>query len=283
VILVGHEVFRRLEIPVTLLLTSLGDPTCRPAYREALLAFLRGLGDKLPAAARARAEQNPLRVLDMKDPLVEELTAGAPLVRDFLCGTCKAHDEAVRELLAGVGVEWEDAPRLVRGLDYYQRTTFEWQAGSLDAAQNALGGGGRYDGLSEALGGPPAPGIGWALGLDRTVLALEQAGRLPADPWRLDALVVPLAAAAKVPAQRLVRDLRRAGLVADLPYADRTLNGHMKAAAKAGARTVVILGEQELAAGQAAVRDMAAREQEAVATAEVVTRVAAIAGQVRGD
>jgi histidyl-tRNA synthetase len=158
-------------------------------------------------------------------------------------------------------------------------TTYE----SLDAAQNALGGGGRYDGLSEALGGPPAPGIGWALGLDRTVLALEQAGRLPSDPWRLDALVVPLAAAAKVPAQRLVRDLRRAGLVADLPYADRTLNGHMKAAAKAGARTVVILGEQELAAGQAAVRDMAAREQEAVATAEVVTRVAAIAGQVRGD
>ena len=171
VVLVGHEVFRRLEIPVTLLLTSLGDPVCRPAYREALLTFLHGLGDKLPAAARARAEQNPLRVLDMKDPLVEELTAEAPLMRDYLCGACKAHDEAVRELLAGVGVEWVEAPRLVRGLDYYVRTTFEWQAGSLDAAQNALGGGGRYDGLSEALGGPPAPGIGWALGLDRTVLA----------------------------------------------------------------------------------------------------------------
>ncbi len=200
---------------------------------------------------------------------MEELTAGAPLVRDFLCGACKAHDEAVRELLAGVGVEWEDAPRLVRGLDYYQRTTFEWQAGSLDAAQNALGGGGRYDGLSEALGGPPAPGIGWALGLDRTVLALEQAGRLPADPWRLDALVLPLVPAARLPAQRLVRDLRRARLVADLPYADRTLNGHMKAAAKAGARTVVILGEQELAAGQAAVRDMAAREQHPVPLDEV--------------
>jgi histidyl-tRNA synthetase len=277
VVLVGHEIFRRLDIPVTLLLTSLGDQTCRPAYREALLAFLRGLGDRLPAAARARAEQNPLRVLDSKDPLVEELTAGAPLLRDYLCGACKAHDEAVRELLAGAGVTWEEAPRLVRGLDYYQRTTFEWQAGSLDAAQNALGGGGRYDGLSEALGGPPAPGIGWALGLDRTVLALEQAGHLPPDPWRLDALVVPLVAAAKVPAQRLVRDLRRAGLVADLPYADRTLNGHMKAAARVGARTVVILGEQELAAGQAAVRDMAAREQEAVAMGEVVTRVAAIA------
>ena len=214
----------------------------------------------------------------MKDPLVEELTAGAPLMRDFLCGPCKAHDEAVRELLAGAGVTWAEAPRLVRGLDYYQRTTFEWQAGSLDAAQNALGGGGRYDGLSEALGGPPAPGTGWALGLDRTVLALEQAGRLPADPWRLDALVLPLAPAAKAPAQTLVRDLRRAGLVADLPYAERSLKGHMKAANRAGARSVVILGEQELAAGQAAVRDMTARDQRPVPLAEVVAEVGRITG-----
>jgi histidyl-tRNA synthetase len=279
VVLVGTEIFRRLGVPVTLLLASLGDPACRPAYREHLLGFLRGLGDKLPAEARARAEQNPLRVLDMKDPRVQELTAAAPLMRDFLCGPCKAHDEAVRELLAAAGVDWVEAPRLVRGLDYYVRTTFEWQAGSLDVAQNALGGGGRYDGLSELLGGPPAPGTGWALGLDRTVLALEQAGRLPADPWRLDALVLPLVAAAKAKGQLLVRDLRRAGLVADLPYAERTLNGHMKAAARAGARTVVILGEQELAAGRAAVRDMGARAQAEVALGEVVAAVGRIAGR----
>jgi histidyl-tRNA synthetase len=279
VILVGHEVFRRLGVPVTLLLTSLGDATCRPAYREALLSFLRGLGDRLPAEARARAEQNPLRVLDMKHPLVQELTAGAPLLRDFLCDACKAHDEAVRELLATAGVEWVEAPRLVRGLDYYVRTTFEWQAASLDAAQNALGGGGRYDGLSELLGGPPAPGVGWALGLDRTMLALEQGGRLPADPYRLEALVIPLPPAARPVALRLVLDLRRAGLVADLPYAERTLNGHMKAAARAGARTVVLLGEQELAAGQATVRDMTAREQAAVALGEVVARVREIAAE----
>jgi histidyl-tRNA synthetase len=279
VILVGHEVFRRLGVPVTLLLTSLGDATCRPAYREALLSFLRGLGDRLPAEARARAEQNPLRVLDMKHPLVQQLTADAPLLRDFLCDACKAHDEAVRELLAAAGVEWVEAPRLVRGLDYYVRTTFEWQAASLDAAQNALGGGGRYDGLSELLGGPPAPGIGWALGLDRTVLALEQGGLLPADPYRLEALVIPLLPAARPVALRLVLDLRRAGLVADQPYAERTLNGHMKAAARAGARTVVLLGEQELAAGQATVRDMTAREQAAVALGEVVARVREIAAE----
>ena len=166
--------------------------------------------------------------------------------------------------------------RLVRGLDYYVRTTFEWQAESLDAAQNALGGGGRYDGLSEALGGPrPPASLGPRPGPDH---ARPRAGRpAPADPWRLDALVVPLVPAAKVPAQVLVRDLRRAGLVADLPYAERTLNGHMKAAAKAGARTVVILGEQELAAGRAAVRDMTARDQQAVPLEEVVARVRRVA------
>ena len=277
VILVGHEAFRRLGIPVTLLLTSLGDAACRPAYREELLGFLRGLGGRLPAEARARAEQNPLRVLDMKDPRVQELTADAPLLRDFLCGACKAHDEAVRELLAVAGLTWVEAPRLVRGLDYYVRTTFEWQAETLDAAQNALGGGGRYDGLSELLGGPPAPGIGWALGLDRTVLALEQGGLLPADPHRLEALVIPLVPAARPVAFRLVLDLRRAGLVADLPYAERTLNGHMKAAARAGARSVVILGEQELGAGQATVRDMTAREQAPVDLAGVVSRVRDVA------
>jgi histidyl-tRNA synthetase len=277
VVLVGEEVFRQLDVPVTLLLTSLGDATCRPVYRDKLLGYLRELGGRLPAEARARAEQNPLRVLDMKDQRVQELTADAPLMRDFLCGACRAHDEAVRELLAAAGVKWVEAPRLVRGLDYYVRTTFEWQAGSLDAAQNALGGGGRYDGLSEALGGPPAPGIGWALGLDRTVLALQQAGRLPADPWRLDALVLPLVPAAKAQAQSLVRDLRRAGLVADLPYAERTLNGHMKAAAKAGARTVIILGEHELADSQAAVRDMTARQQTAVPLDQVVTSVRRVA------
>lgn len=283
VILVGHEVFRVLGLDVTLLLTSLGDQDCRPVYRERLLEFLRGLGDRLPAEARARAEQNPLRVLDMKDPRVQELTADAPVMRDSLCANCKAHDATVRSLLAEAGVEWVDAPRLVRGLDYYMRTTFEWQANSLDAAQNALGGGGRYDGLSELVGGPPAPGIGWALGLDRTVLALEQAGRLPEAPWQLKALVLPLAQAAQGVAVRLVRDLRRAGLAADQPYAERSLRGHMKSAARTGALAVVLVGEDELAAGEASVRDMRASEQRRVPLDEVVEVVAGIAAADSGE
>lgn len=277
VILVGHEVFRALGIQVTLLLTSLGDTECRPVYRERLLEFLRGLGDQLPAEVRARAEQNPLRVLDMKDPYVQRLTAGAPLMRDSLCTACKAHDDTVHSLLADAGVAWVEAPRLVRGLDYYMRTTFEWQADALDAAQNALGGGGRYDGLSELVGGPHAPGVGWALGLDRTVLALERAGRLPEPPVQLQALVLPLTPAARGTALTLVRDLRRAGLAADQPYAERSLRGHMKAAAKVGARAVVLLGDEELAAGQASVRDMAARQQAGVPLDSVVAAVARIA------
>jgi len=276
VVLVGHEVFRELGAEVTLLLTSLGDAECRPAYRGRLLEFLHGLGDELPAQARARAELNPLRVLDMKDSRVQELTADAPLMRDALCPACRAHDERVRGLLAEAGIKWVEAPRLVRGLDYYVRTTFEWQAAGLDAAQNALGGGGRYDGLSEAVGGPPAPGVGWALGLDRVVLALGPAGRLPVDPYRLDVLVIPLGDRAGDTAFTLVRDLRRAGLVADLPYAERTLKGHMKAAAKAAAAAVVILGEAELAAGQVGIRDMAARDQQPVPLADAVRAVEAI-------
>jgi histidyl-tRNA synthetase len=277
VILVGHEVFRTLGIEVTLLLTSLGDPECRPVYRERLLDFLRGLGDRLPSEVRARAELNPLRVLDMKDPFVQQLTADAPVMRDSLCGPCKAHDDTVRSLLADAGVAWREAPRLVRGLDYYMRTTFEWQADALDAAQNALGGGGRYDGLSELIGGPPAPGVGWALGLDRTVLALEHAGQLPAEPAQLHALVLPLTPAARAIAVRLVRDLRRAGVAADQPYAERTLRGHMKAAARSGARVVVLLGDEELAANRASVRDMRARDQTSVPLDAVVATVAPVA------
>jgi len=275
VILVGEEAFRLLGAEVTLLLTSLGDERCRPAYRERLLGFLHGLGDRLPAQARARAEQNPLRVLDMKDPYIQELTTAAPLLRDSLCDACQQHHEAVCELLATAGVKWVEAPRLVRGLDYYVRTTFEWQAEGLDAAQNALGGGGRYDGLSELLGGPPAPGIGWALGVDRTVLALQRSGRLPDAPEALAVLVLPLAGTpqARAIALTLVRDLRRAGIAADLPYAERPLRRHLQAAAKHGARAVVLLGDEELAAGQATVRDMTAHDQASVPLDAVVAEI----------
>ena len=275
VVLVGHEVFRRLDIPVTLLLTSLGDPACRPAYREALLAFLRGLGDRLPAAARARAEQNPLRVLDMKDPLVEELTAEAPLMRDYLCG-------AARPTTRPCGSSWPAS-----GSSGRRRPG--WSAGSTTTSgPPSSGRPGRWTrprtpsaaaAATTAVGGPrrpPAPGIGWALGLDRTVLALEQAGRLPADPWRLDALVLPLTPAARArPRPWSATCAGPAWSPTSLcrPHPQRPHEGR----GQGRARTVVILGEQELAAGQAAVRDMTAREQRPVPLDQVVDQVRRVA------
>ena len=154
----------------TLLLNSLGDKNCRPVYREALQKFLRGLD--LDEETRQRIEINPLRVLDDKRPEVRAQTQDAPVMTDYLCAECKAHHDTVRALLVDLGIPFTDAPRLVRGLDYYTRTTYEFDHALL-GAQSGIGGGGRYDGLSEEIGGPPLPGIGFAVGLDRIVLAVE--------------------------------------------------------------------------------------------------------------
>ena len=174
----------------TLLLNTLGDRNCRPAYRAALQEFLRQLD--LDEDTRARIEINPLRVLDDKRREVREQTANAPYIVDYLCGDCKTHHDTVRALLASLNIPFEDAPRLVRGLDYYMRTTYEFDHALL-GAQSGIGGGGRYDGLSEDIGGPPLPGIGFAVGLDRIVLAVESergaararppAARSSASPW----------------------------------------------------------------------------------------------------
>jgi histidyl-tRNA synthetase len=169
-IAVAWDAYRSLGLrQFTLLLNSLGDATCRPVYRKALQEFLRGLD--LDEETRRRIEINPLRVLDDKRPEVRDQLADAPMMIDYLCDACRAHHDQVRELLADTGITWTDAPRLVRGLDYYTRTTYEFDHPLL-GAQSGIGGGGRYDGLSEDIGGPALPGIGFASGLDRIVLAM---------------------------------------------------------------------------------------------------------------
>ena len=181
-IILADQAYRSLGLRTfRILLNSLGDKTCRPVYRERLQGFLRGLD--LDEETRRRIEINPLRVLDDKRADVQRQLAGAPLLRDYLCDACKAYHEEVRELLTAAGVAFEDDEKLVRGLDYYTRTTFEFVHDGL-GAQSAVGGGGRYDGLSEMIGGPALPSVGWALGVDRTVLALEAEGitlELPAS------------------------------------------------------------------------------------------------------
>ncbi|HEX7354139.1 MAG TPA: histidine--tRNA ligase [Mycobacteriales bacterium] len=244
-----------------LLLNSLGDATCRPVYRQRLTAFLAGLD--LDEDTRHRAEINPLRVLDDKRPDVQAQLADAPLIGDVLCDACRAHHDAVRTALTDLGVPFDDDPRLVRGLDYYTRTAFEFVHDGL-GAQSAIGGGGRYDGLSQALGGPPLPSIGWALGVDRTVLALEAEGVTVAGDARCDVYVVPLGAAARRRSVRLVADLRTAGVATDVSYGDRGLKGAMKGADRSGARYALVLGDRDLDAGTVQCKDLASGEQVAL-------------------
>ncbi|WP_182905961.1 histidine--tRNA ligase [Microbispora sp. H13382] len=252
---------------VRLLLNSLGCKECRPAYRAALQDFLRGLD--LDEATRTRIEINPLRVLDDKRPEVRAQLDGAPLVTDHLCGACKAYHEEVRGLLTAAGVAYEDDPRLVRGLDYYTRTTFEFLHDGL-GAQSAVGGGGRYDGLSEQIGGPALPSVGWALGVDRTVLAMEAEGLLAERPRGVEVFAVPLGEEARRRVFPLVSELRRAGLAVDMAFGGRGVKGAMKAADRSGARYALILGDRDIEAGAVQVKDLTTADQTAVPLAEVV-------------
>ena len=249
-------------------LNTLGDRACRPAYRIKLQDFLRGLD--LDDETRRRIELNPLRVLDDKRREVAAQVADAPLMVDHLCDDCRAHYDAVREQLAGLGISWTENPRLVRGLDYYTRTTFEYVHHRL-GAQASIGGGGRYDGLSARLGGPDVSGIGWAIGIDRTLLALAAEDHVPKETARVVVFVVPLGAAARRRALPLATELRQAGVACDLVFGAKGLKGSMKAADRSGARYAVILGERDIADGVAQLKDLGSGQQRAVPLTDLVT------------
>jgi histidyl-tRNA synthetase len=266
VVTIGYDGYRALGLTgFRLLLNTLGDSACRPAYRARLQEFLRALD--LDDETRQRVEVNPLRVLDDKRPEVQAKVADAPLISDHLCDACRAHHDAVRTHLADVGVDWTDEPRLVRGLDYYTRTTFEFVHDGL-GAQSGIGGGGRYDGLSETLGGPPLPGIGWGLGVDRTMLALAHEDVVPATLDVTRVYAVALGADPKRELVRLVTRLRRAGVATDIAYGERGLKGAMKGADRSGAQLALVLGERDLAEGVVQVKDLRTGEQEAVLLAD---------------
>lgn len=251
---------------------SLGDPACRAGYRRELSAFLAGLD--LDPETRQRAAVNPLRVLDDKRAQVREQLVAAPLLAEHLCAACREHHAAVLGYLDDLGVGYRQDPRLVRGLDYYTRTTFEFEHPGL-GAQAAIGGGGRYDGLAEALGGPALPGVGFGLGLDRTVLALAAQGHRVGEAARCAVFAVPLSEPAKRRLVTLVADLRRAGVATDLAYGGRGLKGAMRAADRSGARYALLVGQRDLAAGLAQLKDLAGGGQEPVALESVVAVLAA--------
>ena len=269
-IAVAYDAYKSLGLTqFTLLLNTLGDQNCRPAYRQALQEFLRKLD--LDEDTRARIEINPLRVLDDKRPEVREQTASAPYIVDYLCADCKAHHDTVRALLTSLDIPFQDAPRLVRGLDYYMRTTYEFDHALL-GAQSGIGGGGRYDGLSEDIGGPSLPGIGFAVGLDRIVLAIEseRGAKAQAAATGCQVFGVPLGdpvLAKEVHADvlSLITKLRRAGVNADMTFGSRGLKGAMKAADRSGARFAVIIGTAERKAGTVSLKDLQNGDQQDVA------------------
>ena len=273
VIEVGARFLQEAGVSAHLLLNSIGhvDDSCRGGYLNTLAEWLAANRARLGPEDRERSQTNPLRTFDSKDARTREALTEAPLITDYLCDACRKHFASVRELLSAVGVTFELAPRLVRGLDYYTRTAFEFVAGEL-GAQNAVGGGGRYDGLAEALGGRPLPGIGFALGLDRIVLARRDdvAGAV-AGP--VDVYVVSLGDEARVEALRLATRLRAAGVGADLDLAGRSMKGQMKDADRSGARWAVILGSEELASGRVTLKDLRSGEQIEVPSAGIEARL----------
>jgi histidyl-tRNA synthetase len=248
---------------VEILVNSIGDAGCRPAYVAELTAYFRRHVEALPELERARLETNPLRLLDSKDPAMAALVPAAPKSTDHLCGPCAAHFAAVREHLDTLGIAYRIEPSLVRGLDYYTRTAFEYYRRGAEGQQQALGGGGRYDGLIELLGGKPTPGIGFALGLDRVVLALEASGTpAPREPAPIAVVcgADPGATAARL---AVATRLREAGLAVRADLSRRRLGRQLEAAVREGAHYAVILGD-ELAEGGVQLRDLDAASQKLV-------------------
>jgi histidyl-tRNA synthetase len=255
---------------------SIGDATCRPAYIEELTAFYGANVRHLPPVEKDRLERNVLRLLDSKDPAMIALNAGAPRIIERLCEACSAHFAAVRAHLDALGIDHVIEPGLVRGLDYYTRTAFEFWPAAGGGQQSALGGGGRYDGLVELLGGRPTPGIGFGLGLDRVMLALEAHGvSAPVDvPLAVVVGAEPDATAERL---RIATELRGAGLAIGVDLAPRKLGRQLEAAVKAGARFAVIVGD-ELADGHIVLRDLGAASQKPVAIADLPTLLKRKAG-----
>jgi histidyl-tRNA synthetase len=253
-------------------INSMGDDACRPDYRTRIAEYIRThVGDLCEECGR-RAETNPLRAFDCKNPGCRSVMAKAPLLRDELCEECAAHYGAVKAYLDHLGIAYEEDPSLVRGLDYYTRTVFEVQAAGL-GSQNAIGGGGRYDRLMEQYGGAPTPGLGWAVGFERIVLALKAADiEVPVRP--LAEVFVARAVPEVAGDAFLITDsLRRAGVAAEIDHQARSLKSQFKSADRLGARFVVVVGPDEIATGQVTVRDMTAGTESRVEIRDLDTTI----------
>ena len=272
VITLGERFLRERGVRnMRLYLNSIGDPVCRPAYRERLVAYLEPHRDRLDADCQSRIATNPLRVFDCKVDGQKDFVIAAPTMIEHLCRACAEHFAQVKVGLEEAEIVYHLDPRLVRGLDYYTRSAFEWVSGSLASEQSStVNGGGRYDGLAETLGGPPTPGVGFAMGLDRVLLAMEAEGVDAQGPRGPHCFVVAIGDDARAAGRSLIDSLRDAGIPATGSHEERPLKAQLKMADRSDAAFVAILGERELADGTVTLRRLADGVQKVVPTADVV-------------
>jgi histidyl-tRNA synthetase len=277
VIALGWQFFQHIGLrDVTLLLNSLGDAGDRQRYVAALEAYFSERNDQLSDDAKVTLARNPLRVLDSKREGDQHVIAGAPTIASFLSAEASEHFASVCDGLQRIGVPFVVNERLVRGLDYYRRTTFEYVSGALSSAQNAVGGGGRYDGLVEELGGPATAGIGFAIGVDRTLLACDAEGVFTDGSQQIDAFVIDVVDGTT--ALLLTMQLREQGFVVDRGFDGRSMKSQMKAADRAGARCAVIIGQDEQQSGTCTVRDLTTSEQITIPQTDLETHLATVVG-----
>lgn len=266
VIALALSAFKRLGLQdVGLQLNSIGCPACRKEYHKALKEYFTSRKDELCDTCLSRLDRNPMRILDCKSPVCQEIAAAAPKITDYLCDDCRAHFERVQEYLTALGVEFTIDPALVRGLDYYTRTVFEFPSKSLGFA---LGGGGRYDGLVEELGGKPTPGLGFGLGLDRIMMALDAQNVEFPQPVRCELYLAALGAEALKKAFLMVDELHRCGVSAECDLCGRGLKAQMKYADKLGAGYTMVLGDNELQEGKAELKNMKTGEKRKISIGE---------------
>ena len=270
----AYTLFQKLGLKdLVLHINSIGCPKCRPVYRQTLIDYFRASDEPLCEDCRERLEKNPLRVLDCKEDSKKESVKHAPEITDYLCEECREKYEALKKYLTALGIPYEEDPRLVRGLDYYTNTAFEIQYTPL-GAQSAICGGGRYDGLVEEIGGPHTPSVGFAVGLERLLLALEMQHLIPEPVQTGHVYIAALGKDAVAAGMKIQQELRAKGIPTDMDLQGKSLKGQMKQAGKSGAGVTVIIGEDELAKGEAVVKNMDAGTQENISFETVSSYIA---------
>ncbi len=273
IIILATQFLRSLGLnELVLQLNSVGCPECRPKYRSVLQEFLRDKLSNLCKDCQSRFDRNPMRILDCKQAECTSLTQGAPQMVDCLCDECNQHFTQLKTLLTAGNIEFKLNPRLVRGLDYYTKTAFEIQYAPL-GSQSAVCGGGRYDGLIAECGGQPTPGIGFAIGMERVLLALEKQNLLPDVMNQYDVFVIPLGEKAQAAAFKVLCDLRKSGYIADMDFMDRSLKAQMKLANKFSAQYAVIIGDDEVATNSAVLKNMQTGEQQQINFDELLKKL----------